>query len=141
MLKEDGRWGGGPTITITPDGEVRVEGQVMGDTLLKDNIVSINDIKVPNRTPLQKCLFAIQDKLLTGWIQETEDSPKIQIRGSLWSELLILLYLCNVLLGFLFFLSSGWVFNFRTCVIVQFCSVRKFFKFFSLRAKVFSLCY
>ena len=140
MLKEDGRWGGGPTITITPDGEVRVEGQVMGDTLLKDNIVSINDIKVPNRTPLQKCLFAIQDKLLTGWIQETEDSPKIQIRGSLWSELLILLYLYNVLLGFLFFLSSGWVFNFRTCVIAQFCSVRKS-NFFSLRAKVFSLCY
>ena len=86
MLKDDGTWGGGPTITITPEGEVKVEKVPMTDTLLKDNIVSISDITVPNRKPLQKCLVAIQDKLLTGWIQESENSPKIQIRGSLWSK-------------------------------------------------------
>ncbi|XP_063679214.1 uncharacterized protein LOC134814847 isoform X2 [Bolinopsis microptera] len=86
VLKDDGTWGGGPTITITPDGEVKVEKVPMTDTLLKDNIVSISDITIPNRKTLQKCLVAIQDKLLTGWIQESEDSPKIQIRGSLWKE-------------------------------------------------------
>jgi hypothetical protein len=86
VLKDDGSWGGGPTITITPDGEVLVDGVLMSDTLLKDNIVSINDIEVPNRKPLDKCLVAIQDKLLSGWVQEKDGSKKIQIRGSLWSE-------------------------------------------------------
>ena len=86
VLKEDGSWGGGPTITVTPDGEVQVDGEPMLDTLLKDTIVSISDISVPNRRPLQQCLVAIQDKLLSGWIQESDTSPKIQIRGSLWSE-------------------------------------------------------
>ena len=90
VLKDDGTWGGGPTITITPDGEVKVENVPMSDTLLKDNIVSISDIKVPNKKPLQQCLVAIQDKLLTGWVQETDGSPKIQIRGSLWSECFVI---------------------------------------------------
>ncbi|KAL5260745.1 hypothetical protein ACHWQZ_G010783 [Mnemiopsis leidyi] len=86
VLKEDGSWGGGPTISVSQAGQVWVDGQLMSDTLLKDNIVSISDIVLPNRRPVQQCLVAIQDKLLSGWLQESDTSPKVQIRGSLWKE-------------------------------------------------------
>lgn len=87
IQRSDGDWGKGPIISINPDGSVTVNGHTMSDTLLKDNIASISGIvDVPDCRNIDACLIAVQDKMLSGWIQTgPEGSPKIQIRGSLWS--------------------------------------------------------
>ena len=60
-----------------------VNGHPVQDTLLKDNIVSIMP---EGGDPFKQCMIAVQDKLVTGWVQKKEGGPKIQIRGSLWSK-------------------------------------------------------